>query len=147
MYQFFRFWSYRNKACIACPLGFFAYKDSCFRATLIQEFYSSAKSTCKSLGAEVIKFKNYAKYIDFKNVYAWRVLNNNESFWVGAETVTPQVFYWYDDNSNVASWLWPIHQPDNSGGNDVCAFSSGTSFLLEDVKCDYNLRAICEYSD
>jgi len=98
------------------------------------------------MGAKVITFKNYAKYTDFKNTYAWKVLNFGEYFWIGAECTTPKVFYWYDDYSALPAWFWHNAEPNNNGGNELCVFSGG-QFLMADLVCATQYRTICEYSN
>ena len=98
------------------------------------------------MGAKVITFKNYEKYLDFKNTYAWKVLNNGEYFWIGAQCTTPLVFYWYDDNSALPNWFWHNAEPNNNGGNELCVFC-GNSFLMADLVCATQYRTICEYAN
>jgi hypothetical protein len=102
---------------------------------------------CHNMGAKVIMFKNYGKYIDFKNNYALKVIGYNENFWIGAEAKIPLVFYWYDDNSSLAKWLWPGHEPNNKNSNEFCVFNAGNTFLMADVRCDVPFKTICEYSN
>jgi hypothetical protein len=99
------------------------------------------------MGAKVITFKTYEKYIDFKNTYAPKVLNSLENFWIGAECTTPKTFYWYDDKSPLPTWLtWYNAEPNNLFLNEFCVFSLNT-FQMADIACSTMYKTICEYSN
>ena len=100
---------------------------------------------CHNMGAKVIMFKDYRKYIDFKNTYAIKVLNPNEFFWIGAECQTPLQFYWYDDQSSLPTWIWVNAEPNNMNNNEFCVYSRD-NFLMADLICGASHRTICEYS-
>ncbi len=68
---------------------------------------------CHDMGAKLITFKNYGKYIDFKNTNELKVLNQGEYFWIGAECSTLRIFYWYDENSALPTWFWHNNEPNN----------------------------------
>ncbi len=92
-------------------------------------------------------FKNYEKYKDFRDSYAWKVLIKGDNFWVGAEASTIKDFYWYDDNSSLANWLWLSNEPNNYFGDEFCSYAEGITFLMHDVRCEWPYKTICEYSD
>jgi len=97
------------------------------------------------MSAKVITFKSYAKYQDFKNTYAGKVLNFGEFFWIGAENTTLN-FTWYDDKSTLPTWFWFNAEPNNIGGNEKCVYCR-EGFLMADLVCTAQYRTICEYSN
>ena len=102
---------------------------------------------CHNMGAKVIMFKNYGKYIDFKNNYALKVIGYNENFWIGAEATTPKDFYWYDDNQRLEGWIWGKDEPNNAQFNEYCVYGRQSPLFIADDICYKPLNTICEYSD
>jgi len=109
--------------------------------------FSTAKTICQNMGAKVITFKSYGKFIDFRNIYIWKFFSSPYYFWVGAVATNPKEFYWYDDNSTVESWIWADKEPNNALSNELCAIGRHNPLVITDDICNTGVNTICEYSD
>ncbi|CAH1265180.1 HGF [Branchiostoma lanceolatum] len=129
--------------CIACPSGWTATENSCYKFVQVQKSWQEARDDCRSQGAGLVSVDSAAEHtwlqtqVDYYQPWWWIGLND-----LGTETS----FSWSNGRPLTVSY-WIVGEPNDSSGNEDCVEMQGSyQQAWNDQSCSMQNYYICEIS-
>ncbi|XP_071133352.1 perlucin-like protein [Mytilus edulis] len=128
-----------------CPAGWKEYKNHCYYFSSDKMSWFEAERTCRNMGAYLVKVTDSNENSWIKNmITSKKVVEQN--YWMGAgDYLKEGDWRWVNDLSKVQYSGWKSGEPNNTGGNEDCAyFYQPHGFNWNDAHCSATSGYICE---
>ncbi|CAL1526006.1 unnamed protein product [Lymnaea stagnalis] len=116
---------------------------ACLRVFKNKVNYTSARSHCKDIGAELYTMKSFEK----KSILHNEVIAINESVWIGLDDLkTEGRFEWADDgtplDADMKIKMFTKGEPNNYDDEDCVSYTPSAG--LDDRSCSFKKPYVCE---
>ena len=124
-----------------CPIGWIRLVSSCYYFSTSETNWSTANSTCRSLGGDLVVPRN-----DEENSAIIKTADQNglNHPWIGLVRDENNTFYTVS-GSKPTYTPWSKGRPNNKGGYEKCGQFLDSAGLWNDIPCNRQFNFICEY--